>query len=164
MTSIRYKGFSIHARPCQISRSKRWTVDLEIWRQGRRQPFSLDERYQTEREADARCSVLGRRIIDGQVEGWSVNHLRRRATTGSAITRIIKGDSMRQYGIFGLVIIGIGAFLAFNGASFMHRENVLKVGDVHITANDRETIPPWVGGVVMVVGAAFLVTGMRKRV
>lgn len=164
MTSIRYKGFDIVARPYQISQSRRWTVDLEIRRKHRKQPFSLDERYPTEQEADARCSGLGRRIIDGRVPGWSVDHLRRGAGSRSGYINALKGESMRQYGIFGLVIIGIGAFLLFNGASYMHRENVLKVGDVHVTADERESIPPWVGGVVMVIGAAFLVTGMRKRV
>jgi hypothetical protein len=163
VTSIRYKGFSIVTRPYQISRSQQWTVDFEIWRKHQRQPFSLDERYPTEHEADARCSGLGRRIIDGRVPGWSVDRLRRRSGIATSVNQVLKGEFMRQYGILGLVLIGIGGFLLFNGGSFMHRENVLKMGDVHVTANERESIPSWVGGVVMLVGAALLVTGVRKR-
>ncbi len=73
---IRYKGFHIEARPYQLHESRRWTVDLEIRRKGRRQYFSGEERYPTGREADLRCSGLGRQIIDGGVPGWSVDHLR----------------------------------------------------------------------------------------
>ena len=76
MTAIKYKGFSILAWPYQLHRTTRWTVDLEIRRNGRRQTFSLDERYRTEQEADLRCSRLGRRIIDGHIPGCSVDHLR----------------------------------------------------------------------------------------
>jgi hypothetical protein len=163
MTSTRYKGFNIVARPYQISASRLWTVDFEIWRKGRRQPFSLEVRYGTEQEAEAECSGLGRRIIDGQVPGWSVDYLRRGTAISSPLTQVIKGEAMRQYGIIGLVLIGIGAFLLFKGGSFMHRENVLTMGDVHVTTNEKESIPPWVGGVVILAGAAFLVTGVRKR-
>ena len=40
MTSIRYKGFDILPRPYQLHASKRWTVDLEIRCDGRKQHFS----------------------------------------------------------------------------------------------------------------------------
>jgi hypothetical protein len=70
---------------------------------------------------------------------------------------------MRQYSLLGLVILGLGAFLLLRGGSFTHRESVVNVGDVHVTASEKETIPPWVGGVVMIVGAAVLMSGLRKR-
>lgn len=59
MTTTRHKGFSIQARPYQTHRSGRWTVDLEIHRHGLKQPFSLNEHYATEREAEERCSDTG---------------------------------------------------------------------------------------------------------
>lgn len=67
------------ARPYQISLTKLWTVDLEIRRNGRRQSYSLGERYRTEREANAGCTSLARRIVDGEVPGSSVDHLRDRS-------------------------------------------------------------------------------------
>jgi hypothetical protein len=76
MSSIRYKGFNILARPYQLRATRRWTVDLEIHRNGRRQPFSLEQCYPSREEAAVRCSGLGRRIIDGSIAGWSVDHLR----------------------------------------------------------------------------------------
>lgn len=76
MTTVRYKGFSIVAMPYRVTRSMRWTVDLEIRRRGRKQAFSLEERYRTEEEAEARCTGLARRIIDGAVPRMSIRHLR----------------------------------------------------------------------------------------
>jgi hypothetical protein len=76
MTTQSYKGFRILAMPYQIAQSRRWTVDLEIRRKRLRQAFSLEERYRTEREAEARCVSLGRHIIDGRIRRLSVDHLR----------------------------------------------------------------------------------------
>jgi len=76
MTSTRYKGFSIQTRSYQTHASRQWTVDLEIHRNGRRKAFSLTEHYATERQADERCTSLGRQIIDGRITGWSVDNMR----------------------------------------------------------------------------------------
>lgn len=100
MTTLRYKGFDILPRPYQLTDSKLWTIDLEIRRYGARQPFSLDERHQSEEAAAARCSVLGRRIVDGEVPGWSVDHLRAH-----------KPELRRPLFITGLVILVLGLSL-----------------------------------------------------
>ena len=76
MSTSRYKGFSIQARPYALLESGCWTADLEIRRSGRSQPFSLRGRYQSQEEAQSECAGLGRQIIDGGVPGWSVDHLR----------------------------------------------------------------------------------------
>jgi hypothetical protein len=70
---------------------------------------------------------------------------------------------MRQYFIAGIVILGFGAFVLLRGASFTSRRDVLKVGDVKITADEQQSIPPWVGGVAMAVGAVLIVAGTRNR-
>lgn len=163
MIDTKYKGFSILARPYQLRETKRWTVDLEIRRNGRRQPFHLAQRYQTEEEADDGCLGLSRRIIDGDLPGWSVSHLRAPSRRRSVFIPIWKDVSMRQYLIAGLVVIGLGAFLLLRGGSFTTRSDVVKIGDMKITANERQSIPPWTGGVVIVAGVALLVAGARKR-
>jgi len=94
---IVYKGFNLLTRSYQLHESKCWTVHVEIRRNGRSQPFSLAERYQTEEEAVARCFGLGRDIIDGKVAGWSVNHL---GPPGWSF----KGEFLRQLVIAGVVI------------------------------------------------------------
>jgi hypothetical protein len=70
---------------------------------------------------------------------------------------------MRPLIVAGIVLLGLGAFLLVRGGSFTSRKDVLKVGDVKITANERQSIPPWVGGVALLVGAGLLVAGARQR-
>jgi len=70
---------------------------------------------------------------------------------------------MRQLIIVGVVILGLGGFVLLQGANFTTRRNVLRVGDVKITADEQQTIPPWVGGAAMVMGVSLIVAGMRKR-
>ena len=71
---------------------------------------------------------------------------------------------MRQFLIAGLVIFGLGAFVLLRGASFTSRRDVLKVGDLQISADQRQSVPPWLGGAAMVVGVALVVAGTRRRV
>jgi hypothetical protein len=70
---------------------------------------------------------------------------------------------MRQFIVGGILLLGLGAFVLLRGASFTSRRDVVKVGDVKVTANEQRAIPPWVGGVAVLAGAALLVAGARKR-
>ena len=70
---------------------------------------------------------------------------------------------MRQLILAGILILGLGALLLLRGGSITTRREVLEVGDVKITANEQQSIPPWVGGVAMVAGVALIITGARKR-
>jgi hypothetical protein len=163
MTTTRYKGFKILARPYQLSESKRWTVDFEIRRHGRGQAFSAGERYATEREADAQCAGLGRGVIDGGVPGWSVDRLRGAPRGKWALLHFWKGESMRRLLIALLLILGLGYGL-LRGANFASRPDVLNAGHVGGPADRQQLIPPWLSGAVMVVGVVLLVAGSRKRV
>ena len=70
---------------------------------------------------------------------------------------------MRPPMIAGIVILILGAFVLLRGASFTSRHDVLKVGDLKITATEKEWVPPWVGGMALVVGLGLIVAGTRKR-
>ena len=70
---------------------------------------------------------------------------------------------MRQFILAGIVMLGLGAFVLRRGASFTSHRDVLKVGDVKVTADEQRSIPPWVGGAAMLVGVALIVAGTRKR-
>lgn len=56
-----------------------------------------------------------------------------------------------------------GAFLAVRGASYSSRENVLEVGGLTVTAEERRSVPAWVGAVVGVVGLGLVIAGTRSR-
>jgi hypothetical protein len=70
---------------------------------------------------------------------------------------------MRTYLIAGIVIIILGAFVLLRGASFTSHRDVLQMGDMKITADEQQTIPPWVGGAAIVVGLGLIAAGALKR-
>lgn len=111
----RYKGFEIRARPYQLADSGRWTVDLEIRRYGWRQAFSADQRFETSREAEAECTGLARRIIDGQVPGWSVDAPRGDSPNRRVLLHAHHGQSVRPLLVAGLVALCLGAFVFLRG-------------------------------------------------
>ena len=70
---------------------------------------------------------------------------------------------MRPLVIVGIIILGLGVFALLSGGSFTSQRDVLKVGDVEITANEQTSVPPWVGGAAILLGAGLIVAGVRKR-
>jgi hypothetical protein len=70
---------------------------------------------------------------------------------------------MRPLSLAGLVLLGLGAFLIFRGASYSSREDVVRIGSFKVSAEREHPIPMWVGGVVAAVGLGLVVAGMRPR-
>jgi hypothetical protein len=70
---------------------------------------------------------------------------------------------MRWSILGGIALICAGAFVLLRGASFTRQHDVVKVGDVKITANEREAVPTWAGVLGIVVGGGLVLTGVRKR-
>jgi prolipoprotein diacylglyceryltransferase len=63
----------------------------------------------------------------------------------------------------GIVIAALGAFVLVKGLTYSSRSNVLKVGDLQVTAEEHRTIPPWVGGLAIVGGLVLVGVGAGKR-
>ena len=110
MSTSRYKGFSILAKPYPLHESKCWTVDLEIRRSGRSQPFALEGRYESEDDAQNACAGMGRPIIDGGIPGWSVDHLRVPALPRRSFGDMWQEKSMRLFLCAGVLILGLGVY------------------------------------------------------
>jgi hypothetical protein len=70
---------------------------------------------------------------------------------------------MKPLVIAGIVIAGLGAFVLLKGLTYSSRSNVLKVGDVQVSAEERRTIPPWVGVAGIVGGLLLIGAGVRGR-
>jgi hypothetical protein len=162
MTTIRYKGFRILSRPYQLQPSARWAVELEIGRNGRRERFSTEERYPTEEQADARCTGLGRRIIDGRVPGWTVGHLRNTRGVASGRSTLL-GAVMRQLVIVGIVLLGLGtaAFLRNGATAYSSRGSL--VADTDPVPDEQPWISPWLIGGAVLSGLLLLVISARPR-
>jgi drug/metabolite transporter (DMT)-like permease len=70
---------------------------------------------------------------------------------------------MRPTSIAGVVLLVLGVVLLVRGGTFTTRKEVLKVGDVKITADEQQSLPPWAGWAAVAGGVALIAAGARKR-
>ena len=70
---------------------------------------------------------------------------------------------MRPLSLIGIVLLALGAFIIFRGASYKSRDEVLRVGDLKASVEEKHAIPTWVGGAAIVAGVVLLAAGMRRR-
>jgi hypothetical protein len=62
------------------------------------------------------------------------------------------------------VLIVVSLVLLFGGGSFTTKRDVLKVGDLKVTADEHRTIPTWAAGLGIAAGVVLLFSGARRRV
>jgi hypothetical protein len=70
---------------------------------------------------------------------------------------------MKPLVIAGIVIAGFGAYVLLQGLTYSSQSNVLKVGDLQVTAEEHRLVPPWVGGLAVVGGLVMIGAGARGR-
>jgi hypothetical protein len=57
----------------------------------------------------------------------------------------------------------IGAFILFRGMTYKSKDEVLKVGDLRASVEQKRAVPTWAGGVALVAGIVLLAGGMKRR-
>jgi drug/metabolite transporter (DMT)-like permease len=73
---------------------------------------------------------------------------------------------MKSLTVLGILLAVLGVLaLVYQGFSYTHQEKILDVGPIHATRNDTERIPlpPIVGGLALLSGAALLVIGAKQK-
>ena len=70
---------------------------------------------------------------------------------------------MKPQSIIGILLIVFGAFVVFKGLTYRSQTDSVRIGDVRITAEQRRTIPTWVGVAALVGGLVVLTAGARGR-
>jgi len=70
---------------------------------------------------------------------------------------------MRPLVLVGIILAVLGAFVLIRGGSYKAPHDVAKIGDVHVTANERHAVPTWVGGVAVIAGLVLIGAGARPR-
>ena len=64
-----------------------------------------------------------------------------------------------------LTVVGI-AMLIWGGFSYTRKVKVIDAGPIQVSADKQENVnwPPYVGGVVLIVGIVILVTSKRDKI
>ncbi len=70
---------------------------------------------------------------------------------------------MRPTLIAGIALIVLSIFLLVNGGSVTTKKDVVKIGDVKLTADQKQSIPPWVAYLGLAAGAGLVFAGARKH-
>jgi hypothetical protein len=69
---------------------------------------------------------------------------------------------MKPLTIAGIVLAVLGAIIVFRGLSYGSQKSVMRMGDVQVSAEERQVVPTWVGGVA-IAGGLLLMVGMGRR-
>lgn len=75
MESMEYSGFTIFSKTHQLRDSLKWTLEVQIMKRDKVQAFSAKNTFDTEAEAREQAILFGRRIIDGEVPGLTIDEL-----------------------------------------------------------------------------------------
>ena len=73
---------------------------------------------------------------------------------------------MKSITVLGIMLAVLGTLaLVYQGFSYTRRENIIDVGPIHATKDDTERVPlpPIVGGLALLSGAALLVIGAKQK-
>ena len=70
---------------------------------------------------------------------------------------------MKPSMIGGVVLVAIGIFVLMTSPSMTTRHDVLRVGDLKVSADERQSLPTWLGGVLIAGGAVVIALGLRGR-
>jgi hypothetical protein len=66
--------------------------------------------------------------------------------------------------LFGAVLILLGGIVIARGVSYTTSRNVVDLGGIRVSADEKKPVAPWIGGIAALAGLALVFTsGSRKR-
>jgi hypothetical protein len=63
----------------------------------------------------------------------------------------------------GIIIAALGIAGFLGKLNFNHDKEVLKIGDLSAKVQEEKTVPEWLGGVAVLVGAGLIVAGAMRK-
>lgn len=75
-----YKGYLLRSKSAHLVESGRWTLEVTVTRgknsetEMRDQTFSSEQTFATKEEADMEGIIFARKIIDGEINGLSIDN------------------------------------------------------------------------------------------
>ena len=70
---------------------------------------------------------------------------------------------MRGRVVSGAALILVGGFILARGLTYTKRTDVVNLGAVRVSTDEKQAIPPWIGGVVAIAGLALVFSGGRRN-
>jgi len=71
---------------------------------------------------------------------------------------------MRISTVIGALLLVAGGIVIAGGLRYSSRHDVVDLGGIRVSADERKPVPTWIGGVVALAGLALVFTGgARKR-
>jgi len=70
---------------------------------------------------------------------------------------------MRPLTLVGILLLILGAFVLVRGMSYKSKDEVLRVGDLKASVEQRHAVPTWAGGVAVVAGLVLIAAGAKRR-
>ena len=64
--------------------------------------------------------------------------------------------------IVGLILLIAGIYVVWQRPSYESKKDVIEIGDIKASVDQKESVPMWVGAVAIGVGVVLLLTGARK--
>ncbi len=69
---------------------------------------------------------------------------------------------MRIGVVIGVVLVGLGGYMASGSASYSTKKDVMRVGELRASVEEEHRVPAWVGFVTLGAGVLVLVGSLRK--
>lgn len=66
---------------------------------------------------------------------------------------------MRARALIGAAMILVGGVILARGLSYAKRSDVVNLGAIRVSTDEKRTIPPWIGGALAVAGLVVIFTG-----
>ena len=65
--------------------------------------------------------------------------------------------------VVGILIAAFGIAGFFGKLNFNHDKEVLKIGDLSAKVQEEKSVPEWLGGVAILVGAGLILVGAVRK-
>ena len=65
--------------------------------------------------------------------------------------------------LVGILLLIAGAFVLVEGGYISTRREVIDLGGLKVSAEERHTIRPWVAGLALVAGTSLVLVGLSRK-
>ena len=70
---------------------------------------------------------------------------------------------MRLITLVGAALLVLGGVIVARGVHYSASHDVVDLGGVRVSVDERKPVAPWIGGVIALVGLGLVFSGGRRR-